>query len=108
MTGHCGGDFHKSYGESSCKCGEHCQCACKQAHGECDWSEKLLKIADEAWKEALKDKIKAEIEKRKGEHLQQLAEIVAKANGEKWQHKMAAKMKCEDYRETVKDFFMNK
>jgi hypothetical protein len=107
MTEHCGCGGYSSH-ENYCKCGEHCKCGDKSDHGECDWSEKLLRMADQAWKEVLIDKIKAEIEKNESEQLQKLAEIVANANGEKWQHKMAAKMKCEDYRETVKDFFMDK
>ncbi|MFA6989481.1 MAG: hypothetical protein WC197_05370 [Candidatus Gastranaerophilaceae bacterium] len=101
-----------NYGEY-CKCGEHCQCGDKihqSCHGkeECSCAEKFLKLADEAWQEVLKEKIKVEIEKKKGGDLEKLAEIIAKANGEKWKHKLSIKTKREDYKNTLKDFFTSK
>jgi len=98
-------EHHEEYG----KCGEHHQCGdkshqkCHEGHSGCD--DKLMRLAEEAWMELLKDKIKTEIENKKGSDLQKLAEIVAKANGEKWKHKMAAKIGCEEYKNTLKDFF---
>ena len=74
----------------------------------CDWSEKFLMFADEAWKEVLKEKIKTIIEKEHGDHLEKLAEILAKANKEKWEYKITAKMKHKEYKETLKEYFSNK
>ena len=102
--------FHKE----SCKCGEHCKCSDKVNHQHehheehCHCEEKFLKLADEAWMELLKEKIKAKVEKKQGENLEKLAEIVAEANAEKWKHKITIKMKCEDYKNTLKDFFTSK
>jgi hypothetical protein len=108
---------HLNY-EGCCKCGEHCHCGehC-QCHDkthqhchekECDCAEKFLKLADEAWAEVLKEKIKAEIEKKKGGDLEKLAVIIAKANGEKWKNKMTIKTKSEEYKNTLKDYFTSK
>ena len=98
--------------DESCKCGEHCQCGdkIKQYHHEehCHCEEKFLKLADEAWMEILKEKIKAEVEKEQGESLGKLAEIIAKTNCEKWKHKIMIKSKCEDYKNTLKEFFASK
>lgn len=106
------------------QCGEHmhgcqhshsiqCPCGCGAQfhmhdggeHGECGCAEKFLMIADEAWKEVLKDKIKAKILEHKGQHLDELAEMVAKANGEKWKHKISAKTKCNEFKDNLKSFF---
>lgn len=98
--------------EQHCKCGEHCQCGDKprQEHHEehCHCEEKFMKIADEAWMELLKEKIKAEIEKKQGDSLEKLAEIITKANSEKWRHKITIKSKCEEYKNNLKDFFSSK
>ena len=98
--------------EQHCKCGEHCQCGDKprqEQHEEhCHCEEKFMKVADEAWMELLKEKIKAEIEKKQGDSLEKLAEIITKANSEKWRHKITIKSKCEEYKNNLKDFFSSK
>lgn len=101
------GDYCKPYhSEEQYKYGEsHHECC----HGEkCNFSEKLLKLADEAWMEVLKEKIKIGIENKHGEHLEKLAEIVGNTNSAKWKHKIKSKAKCEEYKNTLKDFFASK
>ena len=97
--------------------GENHECHCKPCGEEghmphveehCHCKEKFLKFADEAWAELLKDKIKANIEKEHGEHITKLAEIVSKANGEKWKHKISIKVKKEEYENSLKEFFASK
>ena len=58
--------------------------------------------------ELLKEKIKAEVENKQGDSLRRIAEIVAEANSEKWKHKITIKSKCEEYKNTLKDFFSSK
>ena len=98
-------EHHEEY----CKSGEHHQCCDKmhkKSHEEhCCHSDKLLEFAGEAWKELLKEKIKANIEKEHGPHLDKLADMLAKANGDRWKHKIEAKMCYEEYQNTLKDFF---
>lgn len=69
---------------------------------ECNVHEKLLCLADEAWKEVLKDKIKAEIEKSSGAKLNALAKLVAETNGRRWQGMIQAKKACDDYKSQVR------
>lgn len=110
MTDQCNSHIH-GHQHGSCTCG--CGCGCGEHghhhhhHGEedCNCGEKFLELADEAWKEVLKEKIKAKIVAHKGEHIEKLAEIVAKANGEKWKTIISAKMKCHDFKENLKDYF---
>lgn len=109
MTDQCNEHFH-NHQEGSCSCGCGCGCGCGSHHhhddeGKCHCAEKFLEIADEAWREVLKEKIKAKILTHKGEHLEKLAELVAKANGEKWKNKISAKMHCNEFKDNLKEFF---
>ena len=110
MTDYCGSNMHEHKNEG-CTCG--CGCGCgdnKHSHhshgdGECNCAEKFLELADEAWAEVLKEKIKNKIIAHKGEHLDKLAEIVAIANGEKWKNKISSKTKCTKFKDELKDYF---
>ena len=89
--------------------GEGGKCGCQENGKECscgDMQEKLMKITYEAWHCLMKDKIKAEIEKKQGGQMDKLAEILADASKDKWKHKIAMKMKKEEYKTKLKDFFM--
>ena len=68
----------------------------------CDMHEKLLALADAAWEELLKEKIKAEINKTNGEHMDKIAKLVAEANCAKWGHMIQGKVKCNEYQENLK------
>jgi hypothetical protein len=46
--------------------------------------EKLLALADEAWSQLLKEKIKTEISKSCAESIDKLAKLVAETNMAKW------------------------
>lgn len=76
---------------------------CKPGEQECNLHEKLLCVADEAWKELLKDKIKEEIEKSSGTKLSALAKLVAETNGRKWQWMIQGKKTCDDYKTQVRN-----
>ncbi len=108
MTEYCGSNMHRYQNEGHCSCG--CGCGCGSHHhndGEesCKCTEKFLEIADEAWKEVLKEKIKAKIIAYKGEHMDKLAEMIAKANGEKWKNKISSKIKGNEFKDNLKEFF---
>lgn len=99
MNEHC----HQNEGVCPCGCGYKVH---THSHEEgCHCSEKFLALADEAWKEVLKEKIKDKIRAKKGEHIEKLAEIIATANGDKWKNKISAKTKCNEFKDTLKEFF---
>lgn len=110
MTEQCGCNVHGHGTTVPCPCGcgadisiyssKGCNCGCG-----CSCSDKFLKLADEAWMEVLKEKIKCQIIAHKSEQMDKLAEVIAKANGEKWKHKIASKTKNNDYKDTLKEFF---
>ena len=102
MTEHYCGKMHASKEEEE-------KCSASMHHKECcKPEEKFMMIAKEAWKELLKEKIKAEIEKNEKEHLEKLAAMTARASKDKWQHKMEAKMCYEEYRNELREFYLSK
>jgi ribulose kinase len=106
MGEHCSSNFHEHSHEHEHK---SCSCGCTpkiHSHEEgCNCAEKFLALADDAWKEVLKEKIKAKIIAKKGEHIEKLAEIIACANGERWKHIISAKTKCNEFKSNLKDYF---
>ncbi len=88
---------------SAHQCNVEESCATQPSTVEhCDMPEKLLNLADEAWYEVLKDKIKGEIIKSSGKHMDDLAKLVADANKDKWVHMITGKVKCEEYKQNLK------
>jgi len=71
----------------------------------CDMPEKLLALADEAWFEVLKDKIKKDILSSSGDKMDKLAKLVSETNNAKWGHMMSGKMQCEEYKQNLQKLF---
>lgn len=71
----------------------------------CDMPGKLLALADEAWHELLKEKIKVEIAQSCGDGMDKLAKLVADTNKAKWAHTIKGKVKCDEYQKKLKEFF---
>jgi hypothetical protein len=107
---------HHHHHQCDCCC-EHehhddcCQSSCHQescehpGHGDEDFAHQLLEMADEAWMEVLKEKIKAHINAASGKHLDGLAKLVAQSNKERWDHKLAKHQVLDSYREKLAQFF---
>lgn len=105
---------HHKHGEchdhDSC-CDDKCSSSCAHSHpkdeGCCheDFAKHLLHVADCAWMDLLKEKIKNEIASSCGEHLDQIAKVVASSNGSKWKHKLGIMKDLCDYKEKLKNIF---
>lgn len=91
---------------SSCpSCGCHSSsCSCKSCCSSDDKAKRLLALADVAWMEVLKEKIKDHIRSNDNK-IDEMAKIVAQTNHDRWHHKMA-KQKCMcDYEESLEKLF---
>lgn len=91
---------------SSHKCCCHLKSECKE--GECsdeNFSKKLLQLADEAWMEVLKEKIKEQIKTSSNKNLDELAKLVSEANEMRWRNKMNSKNACHSFTEKIAKFF---
>lgn len=80
---------------------------CSESHTEetecCNMPEKLLCLADEAWRELLKEKIKQEIQKTSGEKLNAIAKLLAEGNHRRWSHFIEGKQKCAEFKQQLKE-----
>lgn len=96
------------HGEKHDLCAQEiCSCCCGHEH-ECqstDFPDQLFKLADDAWMELLKEKIKDQIEKLSGKRLDELAKLVNDANHSRWHNIFADKTLQEGYREKLRQFF---
>lgn len=98
------GQAHES-GKCGCGCGcQNCQCG---SHHQ-KYSDELLNLADKAWMEALKDKIKEQILKQSNEHLTKLAELVAKANHARWNDKIDEKKAVDGFEQQLRELLYHK
>lgn len=109
--------MHKCHHEGCCStdkesCSQHeCPCCChkQQSHEHtCNWTEKFLELADDAWMEVLKEKIKKHIESTSGQNLDQLTKLISEANQARWHSKMASKKGCDDFKHRLAEFFSQK
>jgi len=91
-----------------CKTGCGCQssnsCSSHGSGGGCDYAAKFLDLADQAWMEVLKEKIKDQI-KSNAKNMDELAHLIAEANHERWHKKIENKQSTGCYEEKLKNFF---
>jgi hypothetical protein len=91
-----------------CQCGCGTSCSCNSSHSSCcseqDHAQKFLALADAAWMEVLKEKMKEHI--RSNDHMiEKLAQAICQANQEKWETKMAKKKVKANFEEKLKEIF---
>lgn len=106
----CNCHSQSSCSDKGCGCQHSCGCSCHQK-GSCGSqqscesnADKFLALADQAWMEVLKEKIKENI-KANSKHLDELAGLIAEANHERWKKKIDAKSCCGSFEEKLKSFF---
>ena len=96
-----------------CSHQEKCSCPCHAKHEEAchsedrheDMSGWFLEVADCAWKEVLKDKIKEYIVATQNDRMKELAQIIAEGNNHRWKNKMEKKQGCKEFQEKLCDYF---
>ena len=81
---------------------------CHHHHHEGEFAHELLDMADEAWMDLLREKIKAKIEASSGAQLDQLAALVSDANHTRWKHKLEKGNNFHEFKEKIDDFFNHK
>ena len=85
-----------------CNAGSCHQDPCHSQEECCDSAKSLLQLADHAWMEVLKEKIKDLIRKN-DTRLDEIAQVVADANRAKWHNKIAQEKNCCDYKKKIED-----
>lgn len=103
-NGNCGCSCHRSAGACG-GCGQkNCTCGSNNSGGSC--SSKFLELADQAWMEVLKEKIKDHI-RANNKNIDELAKLVSEANHERWKKKIEEKSCCGGFEEKLRNFFAN-
>lgn len=87
--------------EGSCCSCHTCKCPCHGHQGK--YADELLKLADEAWMEVLKEKIKDEIRQHSGDHLTETAKLVAQANHVRWKEKLQSRKDLQDFEDRLRN-----
>ncbi len=90
----------KSCCESSCESGDSCSDENKNPSGM------MMKLAEDAWSELMKEKIKAVFEKETGSMMNKVAQATAEASIAYWTHKMEGEAKCHEHQEKIMKAFM--
>lgn len=67
------------------------QCCEPKMGSECEKTEMLFRLANKAWDELMREKMKKEWEKSMGPHMDKMAKVATEAAGKYWQNKMEAK-----------------
>lgn len=91
------------------ECSEKGCCPDKEKKSGCEekgeMTDFFLEIADCAWSEVLKDKIKEHILATQNDRMTELAKIVSEGNNQRWRHRMEKKQGCCDFKEKLARFF---
>ena len=99
----CSSHSHQNSEGCGCSCHSCNCCSNKGSHDECcEHTKKLLCIADQAWMEALKEKIKQNI-LASDHQLDELAKIIGETNRDIWQQKIARGKAEEQYKMRLKE-----
>jgi len=88
-------------GSSNCKSSDGCN-----LNSGCSMSDEIFSIANEAWRELLKEKMKKEFEKQRGEKMNGIAVVGVEGAMNYWQNMMAGKGATQEFQEKLKQAFM--
>lgn len=88
---------HHHHDHSCCHESHEPSCCSDHSHQE-DFPHQLLQVADEAWMEVLKEKIKAEILHHNGAQLDALAKLVSETNNHRWSGKLGLQNTVDDFK----------
>jgi hypothetical protein len=93
---------HEHHSPTCNACGHSQTCPC-ECHKSKKYSDELLRLADLAWMEAVKDGIKEEILRYSGQHIKALAKLVSESNHKRWQAKLEEKKDVEEFEDELRD-----
>jgi len=72
-------------------------------HQDCSMPDKLLWLADEAWEELMREKIRDHIEASCGTMMDEVAKMTAETSTTRWKHKMAKKHLYHDFKHGLRE-----
>ena len=91
----CGCGSESSCCESSCGCNDSC-CDSEMSKGKM-----FMNLAEEAWMELMKEKMKAAIEKASGPKMDKAAQVAVEASIAHWADKKKKEAVCAEFEEKL-------
>ena len=73
----------------------------------CEMTDKLMKLADKAWKELMIEKMKALMQEHNGARMDKVAKATVEVTNAHWEHKMKAKSGCQEAKQKIAQAFMS-
>jgi hypothetical protein len=89
-------------GEECCETTKQgCCSSCEE--DQMDKMDFLYELADEAWSELMKEKVKKALEKIQGEHMNKTAQVIAEARLAYWGNKMRSQGEEASWEDKIKE-----
>lgn len=85
---------------------EQCEDKNKCSTG-CEMTDEMMCLANQAWADLMKEKMKVHFEKINGPKMDKVAKVCVEMCMGYWQHKMSGKAQCEEHKEKIKNAFMS-
>lgn len=104
-NGNCESGSEQSCSSGSCGSGSCQSSGCGKSSG-CEMTDMMMGLSHKAWMCLMKDKMKAELEKHRGEQMNKMAAAIVEASIASWEHKMQGKMQCHEHKEKIKQAMM--
>ena len=73
----------------------------------CEMTDGMLRLADSAWEELIKEKMKKIFEEQNGERMDKVAQATVDVANAFWQSKMEGMSKCHESKQKIKTAFMS-
>ena len=80
--------------------------SCGSKGSGCEMTDMVMGLTHKAWGQLMVEKMKAELEKTRGEKMNKVAAAAIAASLAKWEHKMSGKVKCQEPKDNLKRAFM--
>jgi hypothetical protein len=88
------------------KCGKsESDCESEPKSG-CEMTDQMMVLANEAWAELVKEKMKKRFEEVSGEKMNKIALASVEASMAYWQHKMKGKQGCMEHTQKMQQAFL--
>ena len=92
--------------EKCCEAKECCSESCNESSCEESKGDMMMNIANEAWEELMKEKMKSAYEKSIGDKMNRTAMVAVEACIAYWGNKMKEKAACAEFEEKLKKAMM--
>lgn len=88
-------------------CSTNKECGTNDCESKCEMSKMIFDLANDAWAELMKEKMKAHYEKAIGTRMDKVALVGVEGAIAYWEAQMSNKAKCAEFQDKLKKVFMS-